>query len=150
MVDRARSLFKAIYKAGMILVTLTLAGLAILAYLSADSGNGLLLISGILALLTLIAGLSISKLDDMDARGETYRQIGGEIRNLVKVSTYQVQSEPEVYRVDAAGLEDARRMASEGVPIDDICRAIDPAHGEHDPLHQQAFRKIVQAMIAQA
>lgn len=150
MVDRARSLFKAIYKAGMVLVTLTLGGLAILAYVSATTGNGLLLISGILALLTLIAGLSISKLDDQDARAETYRQIGQDIRNLVKVSTHHVHTEPEVYRVDASGLEDARRMASEGVPIDDICRAIDPGHDHHDPVHQQAFRKIVQAMIEQA
>lgn len=150
MVDRARSLFKAIYKAGMILVTLTLAGLAVLAYLSADAGNGLLLISGILALLTLIAGLSISKLDDMDARAETYRQIGVDFRNLVKVSTHHVSVEPEVHRVDAAAVDDAKRMASEGAPIDDICRAIDPDHDSHDPLHQQAFRKIVQAMIEQA
>ena len=145
--ETARRLFKLIYKVGMILLTLMLAAGAILAYANATTANGLLLVSGILAILTLIAGLSISKLDDQDARAETYRQLGQDIRNLVKVSTRHSYAEPEVHRIDSAGVEDAKRMASEGAPIDDICRAIDPGHDAHDPVHQEAFRKIVQAMI---
>ena len=147
MLESARSLFKRIYKIGMILVTLTLGGLAVLAYLNATTANGLLLICGILAILTLIAGLSISKLDDQDRQAEAYRELGQGIRNLVKASTTIAYAEPEVHRVDAATLEDARRMASEGAPIDDICRAVDPGYDGHDPAHQQAFRRIVEAMI---
>jgi len=147
MVERARSLFKRIYKIGMILITVVLASLTVLSYISADTANGLLLISGILALLTLMAGLSISKLDDQDERAETYRQLGQDIRKLVKVSTSFEYAQPEVHRVDAATVEDARRMAIEGAPIDDICKVIDPGHAGHDPAHQAAFRKIVQAMI---
>jgi hypothetical protein len=145
--DSARDWFKRIYKVGMILVTLTLGGLAVLAYLESTPGNGLLLISGILALLTLIAGLSISKLDDRDAQAESYRQIGEDIRNLVKMSTHRVHSEPEVHRVDLAALEQARRMDQEGASIDSICRLIDPGHDGHDPAHQAAFRKMVRAML---
>lgn len=117
--ESARSLFKRIYKVAMIVVTLVLAGGAILAYLNATTANGLLLIAGILAILTLMAAVSISKLDDQDRRAETYRQIGQDIRNLVKVSTTRTYAEPEVHRVDMAALEEARRMDQDGASIDE-------------------------------
>jgi hypothetical protein len=147
MIESARSIFKLIYKIGMILLTLMLASGAILAYVRATPANMLLLISGILAILTLMAGLSISKLDDQDKRAESYRQIGQDIRKLVKVSTNYGYAEPEVHRVDLATVDEAKRMAKDGAPIDDICRSIDPGHDGHDPAHKEAFRKIVQAMI---
>ena len=147
MFETARSLLKLIYKVGMIVLTLLLAAGSILAYVSATSANMLLLISGILALLTLIAGLSISKLDDQDKQAETYRQIGRDIRDLVKVSTSHSYVEPEVHRVDATMLETAKRMASDGLPVDAICLAIDPEHDSHSPAHKEAFRKVVKAMI---
>lgn len=147
MVDTARSLFKLIYKIGMILVTLMLAGGAILAYLNATTANGLLLIAGILAILTLMAGLSITKLDRQDEQAETYRQIGHDIRNLVSVSTTHTFAEPEVHRVDQAALEQARQMDQDGASIDAICRLIDPGHDGHHLTHQEAFRKMVRAML---
>lgn len=147
MIESARSIFKLIYKIGMILLTVMLASGAILAYVSATPANMLLLVSGILAVLTLIAGLSISKLDDQDKQAETYREIGQDIRKLVKVSTNYGYAEPEVHRVDSATVEEAKRMAKDGAPIDDICRSIDPGHDGHDPAHKEAFRKIVQAMV---
>ena len=145
--DKARNLFKLIYKVGMILVTLMLGAGAVLAYVNSTPANGLLLICGILALLTLIAGLSISKLDDQDRQAETYREIGQDIRKLVNVSTHRVYAEPEVHRVDMAALEEARRMDQDGASIDSICRLIDPGHDGHDPAHQEAFRKMVRAML---
>lgn len=145
--SNARDAFKRIYKIGMIFVTMALGGGAVLAYLSATPGNGLLLISGILGVLTLMSGLSISRLDDQDARAETWGEIGSDIRNLVKVSIHPTYAEPEVHRVDTAKVEEAKRMSSNGVPIDDICGMIDPDHHAHDPAHQEAFRRIVQAMI---
>lgn len=147
MHETARSLFKRIYKIGMILVTVTLGGLAILAYVSATPANGLLLMSGILALLTLIAGLSITKLDDQDRQAETFRQVGQDIRNLVKVSTAHEYAEPEVHRVDLAVLEQARQMDQQGASIDAICGLIDSGHDGHDPAHREAFRKMVRAML---
>lgn len=150
MVEDARRLFKLIYKIGMVLLALMLASGAILAYAGATPANGLLLISGILAVLTLIAGLSISKLEWQDEQAETYRQIGQDIRKLVKVSTSYSYAEPEVHRVDLATVAKAKRMASDGAPIDHICKEIDPGHDGHHPAHKEAFRKIVQAMIDQA
>lgn len=145
--DKARNLFKLIYKVCTILVTLMLGGGAVLAYVNSTPANGLLLVSGILALLTLMAGLSITKLDDQDRRAETYREIGQDLRNLVKVSTHHVHAEPEVHRVDMAALEEARRMDREGASIDAICSLIDPGHDGHDPAHREAFRKMVRAML---
>ncbi|MEO5971893.1 MAG: hypothetical protein ABIP91_00805 [Sphingomicrobium sp.] len=145
----ARSLFKLIYKVGMILVTLMLIIGAVAAYWVATPANQLLLISGILAILALISGLSITKLDWQDKQAETYRQLGQDIRNLVRVSTRHSYAEPEVYHVDAAMLDTAKRMASDGASIDDICKAIDPGHDGHDPAHKEAFRKVVEAMIDQ-
>ena len=169
----AREVFKLIYKVGMIAVTLTLIGLAFPAYRSATPGNGLLLICGILGMLALIAGLSISKLDDQDRQAETYRGILDDVRKLANVSvriaepgreagseipeeTARIEgarvsfAEPEVHHVDGTMLDTARRMASEGAPIDDICRSVDPEHDRNDPMHQEAFRRIVRAMVDQA
>lgn len=145
--EKARNLFKLIYKVCAILVTLALGTGAVLAYMNATPANGLLLIFGILALLTLIAGLSISKLDDRDRQAETYGEIGRDLRNLIQVSTHHFHSEPEVHRVDMAVLEEARRMDRDGASIDSICTLIDPGHESSDPAHQQAFRKMVRAML---
>ena len=176
--DTARELFKLIYKVAMILVTLAFAGGAVLAYVSATPGNGLLLISGILAILTLIAGLSITKLDDQDERAETYREIIDDVRSRVTWVTPSVRpaaepadepgrdagperipgkpisvsvhhSEPEVHRVDTAMLEEAKRMAADGAPIDDICRMVDPQHDRRDRFYQEALRRVVKTMIEQ-
>jgi hypothetical protein len=150
MFETTRSLAKLIYKVGMTILTLMLGVGAILALVNATTANGLGLVGGILAVLALIAGLSISKLDWQDRQGEAYRQLGRDIRHGINLSTSYTFNEPEVHRVDLATLEQAKRMASEGVPIDDICKVIDPGHDGHLPAHQEAFRRMVQAMIEQA
>ena len=176
--DTARELFKLIYKVAMILVTLAFAGGAVLAYVSATPGNGLLLVSGILAILTLIAGLSITKLDDQDERAATYREIIDDVRSRVTWVTPNIRpaarpadepggdteleripgepisvsvhySEPVVHQVDSAMLEEAKRMAADGAPIDDICRRVDPGHDRRDPYYQEALRRVIKTMIEQ-
>lgn len=166
-----RETLKRIYRITMIGVTVVFGIATAAAYFSATSGNGLLLVAMIMAVLTLMAGLSIFKLDWQDEEAKAYRGIaqdlitrfgrpqlsdgigaiarpgtGGDSRFQF---TFQV-AEPEVHRVDAAGLDDAKRMAAAGAPIDDICRSIDPDHEGHDAAHQEAFRKIVRAMIEQS
>lgn len=142
-----REVLRLVYKVGMTLATLGLGIGAVASWYYATPGNGLLLVSGILGLLTLIVGLSISKLDDQDRRAETWRGILQSVPRHVSINIRH--EEPEVHRVDAAGLDRAKRMAAEGVPIDDICRSIDPGHDRHDPVHREAFRNIVKAMIEQ-
>jgi hypothetical protein len=144
-----RETLKLIYKSLMILVTVGLGVGAVAAWWYATPGNGLLLISGILAILTLIAGLSINKLEWQDQRVETFASIFRDMRTMKDGAISIQYAEPEVHRVDAAALEDAKQMAAAGAPIDDICRAIDPDHDRHDPAHQEAFRKLVRAMIEQ-
>jgi hypothetical protein len=144
-----REALKLIYRNLMILITAALGLGTIAAWWYATPGNGLLLVSGILAILTLIAGLSINKLEWQDRHAETFAGIVRDMRFLKDDAVSIQYAEPEVHRVDAAGLDDAKRMAAAGAPIDDICRAIDPEHDRHDPAHQEAFRKIVRAMIEQ-
>lgn len=144
-----REAFKLIYKSLMILVTVGLGIGAIAAWWYATPGNGLLLVCGILAILTLIAGLSINKLEWQDQQAATFAGIFRDMRAMKNCAISIQYAEPEVHRVDAAGLKDAKRMAAEGAPIDAICRAIDPGHDRNDPAHQEAFRKIVWAMIKQ-
>ena len=141
----ARELFKTIYRSLKILVTLALGGGAILAWWHSTPANQLMLMSGILAILTLMAGLSISKLDDQDAQAEKFRSIFQSIPTVARINI--VQAEPEAHHVDAAMLEQAKRMAAEGAAIDDICRAIDPGHDRRDEVSQSAFRALVRLMI---
>ena len=165
-----RETLKLIYKAGMTAVTAALAIGAVAAWWYSTPGNGLLLVAGILGILALITGLSISKLDDQDARADTYRGILDDIRTHVgELKTVRPgpdgtvkfsfgtsapvtvdHAEPDVHRVDEATLEEARRMASEGRPIDEICRVVDPQFDARDPAYQAAFRKLTETMIAQA
>lgn len=161
----------------MIFATVGLVALAYIAYRTATPGNGQLLISGILGILALLAFLSISKLDWQDQQAETYRSIFNDIRNRFPVSvrfssgngparqffhtgpanreaspTFPVNigvAEPEVHSVCSDTLEEAKRLAAEGASIDDICRIIDNDHDRHDPVHQEAFRRVVQVMIEQ-
>jgi len=140
-----RETLKLIYRSLMIFITVVLAGGSILAFLNATPANGLMLVGGILAFLTLMAGMSIFKLDMADAEAETLRSI---IREIPQAATIDVSyAEPEVYKIDEAGMEQAKRMASEGASIEDICRAVDPAYDAKDEAHQGAFRAIVRMMI---
>jgi hypothetical protein len=172
-----RQVVKLVYKVGMIAVTIALVTLAYLAYRTATPANGQLLICGILAILALITFLSIWKLDWQDEEAATYRGILDEMRARLPLSirfgkpqeSSQHPSisgtlkwsaregvpvtvgfaEPEVHRMDAALLNEAKRMAASGTPIDDICRMIDPDHDRNAPVHQEVFRNIVRAAIEQ-
>lgn len=167
-----RQAFKTIYKAGMILVTAVLVTGAVAAWWYSTPANQLMLIAGILGMLALISGLSITKLDDQDERAATYRSIIEDVRRHANFSVQSAEpgtgpphqvpqgvskiggisvsfAEPEVHHVDSTLLDTAKRMAGDGAPIDDICRAIDRDHDTHDPIHQEAFRRIVKRMIEQ-
>jgi hypothetical protein len=165
-VENMRQAFKAAYRIFMILVTAALVIGAGAAFWHGDEANGLWLVGGIAAILALISGLSIDKLDRQDEQAETYAEIGREIREKLPFSLHfssdgnirmgidersvPVQfAEPEVHRVDNSMLEEAKRMASAGAPIDDICRLVDPQHDGHDAFHQEAFRKMVRSMVDQ-
>lgn len=157
--------FKLVYKWLMILVTCGFVIGAVAAWWVATPANQLLLVSGILAVLALITGLSISKYDRRDRRFEALGDVRDDIRESLRsleIAPHGISkvmfgnggisvnyAEPEVHKVDMAQLAEAKQMAADGKPIDDICRAIDPAHDRNDPVHQEAFRKLVQAMIDQ-
>jgi len=172
-----RDLLKNIHKALSILVFLFLTGLAFLAYRESTAANGLLLVASVLGVLALIAFLSIDKAEEQDRRAENLHNIIRDVHSLARpglrfgkrgradeggtavgtvswsYGTAPITAEfagPEVHRIDSATVEEARRMADEGASIDDICRMIDPGHDGNDRFHQEAFRRLVSAMLDQA
>lgn len=166
--DDVRQLLKTVYKAGMIFVTAVLVVGAVAAWWHATPANQLLLVAGILAVLALITGLSINKREWEEEQGETLRSIVDDVRDkapftlrfgdggriqwdLKEGADVRVEyAEPEVHRVDEATLAEAREMQRRGEPIDDICRRIDPSFDRQGEIYQQAFRRMVEAMLAES
>ncbi len=161
---KVRRTLSLVHRALMTFVTIVLGGGAVLAWWYSTPANQLLLIAGMLGLLALMAGLSIFRhqIDDAEAatlsrlvevaRATAPAEKVAAIQQLVIGTPAQVTvsyGEPEVHRVENALLEDCKQMAAEGASIDSICRAVDPEHDQHDLGHQEAFRKIVRAMIEQ-
>ena len=157
-----RDILELIHRTAMTFVTLVLAGGSVLAWWHSTPANGLLLVAGMLALLALIAGLSIVRRGFSDAESETIRQMvdaagavepenkAALIRQLMRGKPVTVNvhtAEPEVYRIDALTVEEAKRLADEGRPIDEVCRAVDPEFDSRDEMHKQAFRRLVQTMV---
>lgn len=173
----SRNVLRLIYKIGMIGATVVLSVLAYISYRDSTPGTGDVLLSWVLGVLAFLTLLSVPKLDRHDAQAETYRGILDDVRSRFPVnvkftganmppldapsaSTASGWSDtgapvsihfadPEVHRVDADIVKKAKQMSAVGAPIDDICRMIDPDHDLHDPMHREAFRRIVQAMITE-
>lgn len=148
-VEEFRQAFKTIYKAGMILVTAGFVTGAAAAWWYSTPANQLMLIAGILAILALISGLSIDKLDRQDEQAATIRSIVDDVGSLVRRSVRYDFAEPEVHRVDQPLLDEVRDMQARGEPIDAICRRIDPGFDGHGDMHQEALRRMVRAMLAE-
>lgn len=172
-----RDVARLVYKIGMIAATVALSFLAYAAYRSSTPGTGDVLLSWILGILAFLALLSIPKLDWQDEQAETYRKMLDDVRKRLSFNVEFTSgnepgrdaatastiagrmdlgspvtvnfAEPEVHRVDANMVTEAKQMAAAGASLDDICRVIDPDHDGHDPMHREAFRRIVQAMVSE-
>lgn len=170
-----RQVLMLIHGLGMLAVAVALGGLALLAYSTATPANGQLLIAGVLALLAFLALLSLPKLKWQDEEATTLRGIVDDAATRFPVTLRFGKgglsgstgtdsgvlnwtgdagapvtvrfSEPEVHRVDASLVEQAKGMAAQGASVDEICRLVDPDHDSHDPVHQEAFRRIVRALV---
>ena len=140
-----RSLLKKIYKTLTLLIAAFLLFGAIMAYRAATPGNGLLLVSGILAVLAFITFLSAGKLDRMDANGESYRSIADSFLSKAQIST--VVASPEVHVLDNEALARAQQMSHDGKSLDEICRAMNYEYENWSPAHQEAFQRVMQSAL---
>ena len=143
-----RRLLRSFYKVAMTLVTLGFVAGALLAWLAATPGNGLLLVSLILGWAALMTGLSIGKYDRQDYAAETYREIVDEIASTVQVATSL--AEPEVRVMDGDAVARAKRMARDGKPLDEICRAVEPGYAAWSAPMQRAFQEVMRQVIDRA
>lgn len=131
----------------------TLASLALLAgagfaYWYATPANMLLLPAGILFILSFIVFASIGKYERNERSAEEWRGLWDEFRSKVHVTTHGGGS--EVHHLNQAALATAQRMAQVGSPLDDICKAVEPGYSTWDILHQEAYRRVLQAALDHA
>lgn len=134
------------YKVLTLTAALALLAGTILAYRAATPGNGLLLLALILGGLSIIAFLSIDKLDRQESEAKTYSGIVDDLLSQVQVST--LHAKPTVYSIDEQGLARAREMSRQGASLDEICRAISDDYAAWPPQQQEAFQRVMQAVLA--
>lgn len=156
----AKRMFRKIFRPLAGLVVAALIALTILAYRDSAPGTGDVLLSIVLAVVTLMAALRLLKIDrrlhqepdpalraalDQAVEGELSGKIREALTGAVKVD-WNVSS-PEVHRIDDDGLALARSMSDEGKSMDEICRTMEHDYADWTPAHQQAFRNVMQAAL---
>ena len=135
-----------VYNVLTLIAALTLLGGAIAAWWVATPGNGLLLVALILAVLALIGFLSIGKYDRQQRRAEEWRGAWDDLASKINVVTSH--ADPDVHVMDGKAVATARRMAADGASLDDICRATERKFSSWDEPRREAFRRVMQAMLA--
>lgn len=142
-----RQFLKTVYKILMFMVATFLFAGAFFSWQAATPANQLLLVSGILALLSLMAFLSIGKLDRQDITAEEYRNLLGDLLDKVQVSTSF--SAPQVQRIDSDTLRRAQQKFQDGTALDDVCRSINGDFDSWDKAQQKTFQQVLKAAIEQ-
>lgn len=131
------------YKVTMSAVTLVLFAATVFTFMSATVANGLGLVGGMLAIFTVVAAVSINKLDRQRAHAAFWQ-------DMIQVDLVQgprVAGSTEVHHIDAELFATARRMKDSGATITAICSAMDPHYSTWGTLRQAAFRGLVKAML---
>lgn len=138
------------------LVTIT-----IISYSEGSPDDGSYLITGVLAIATLLLGSYLQNLDrrlqatamDPAASEKFLRGVKSDFATnvagaLLDGTTVELSiAEPEVHAIDIAGLDRARTMLAHGKSMDEVCRAAEPAYGDWDIGHQQAFQAVMRAAV---
>lgn len=145
-----------------VLVVGVLLALTVSSYFSSSPDDGSMLVPAILAVVTLIVWLKLhnwrERYDpaepDPAVRSDLARTIHADLSDKIAAALldparvkWEVAS-PEVYSMDGATLDRARAMASEGRPMDEICRSVQADYDRWDGAHQQAFQAVMREAIA--
>jgi hypothetical protein len=157
---RAKHVFRKVFRVLAGLIVATLLTLTVLAYRDSTPGTGDVLLSIVLAVVTLLAAARLLEIDrrhdrepDPALKAALHEAIQGDLSGKIQealsggVKVKWNVSSPEVHRIDEDGLALARSMADKGKSIDDICRAMDSDYASWSPPHQQAFRNVMQAAL---
>lgn len=159
---RAKRPLRTIFRALAALIMVTLVTLTILSYLHSTPGTGDILLTIVLAAVTLMAFQKLLSIDRMHREPDPASTArlhqtlqGGLASKLQEALSGSVTidwnvASPEVHRIDEEGLARARTMAKEGKSVDEICRAMEGDYANWAPPHQQAFRNVMQAVIDQS
>lgn len=157
---RAKNVFRKVFRVLAGLIVATLLALTILAYRDSTPGTGDVLLSIILAVVTLMAAARLLEIDrkhhrepDPALKAALHEAIQGDLSIKIHEalsSGVKVEwnvSSPEVHRIDEEGLALARSMSDEGKSLDEICRAVESNFAGWSLPHQQAFRNVMKAAL---
>lgn len=157
-----RSLLAKVFRALALLIVATLIALTVASYFQSTPGTGDILLTIVLAVVTVLAGAHLMSLDRryhrpadprdvLDVRQSLEANIGRMVGEALagKVQVNWDIGSPEVHRMDRDTLAKARVMASEGRLMDEICSMVDGNYANWSPPHQEAFRNLIQAAIDQ-
>lgn len=133
-----RSLFKALSMGGTTFVAAGLLAGTILAWQHATPDNGLGLAAGLLALLTIMAFLSLFA--PLATKVETEAAAAAPVAPPAPVLFF---SAPEILRLDEEEVRRAVRLRRAGVSHDEICAVIEPDY----PTWDESRRRMLGAMV---
>ncbi|HEU5285434.1 MAG TPA: hypothetical protein VFU20_02855 [Sphingomicrobium sp.] len=155
-----RIVLRNIYRAlSALIVGFLLVG-TVFTYLAATPANGLLLISGILAVLTLITFLQVLNFDrkmerraDPADRNDLMRTISDDLAEKIEaglrgdVPVRWHVGAPEVYEIGEEDFARARAMLDEGMQIDEICRDLDGEYAGWSEPRQRAYQGLIRTAL---
>jgi hypothetical protein len=138
------------------LVTIT-----IVSYLEASPHDGSYLVTGVLAIATLLLGGYLHRMDQRFRTTESDGTLGDDLLRTVhadlatKIGSALLGgtkvelnvASPAVHRMDLEALQRGRSLLAEGRSLDEICRTIEPDYGGWVPGHQQAYQSVLRAAL---
>lgn len=156
----AKRLMRKVFRVLSAVVIAALLALTFLSYQASTPGTGDILLTVVLAAVTLITFMHLLKIDrwhNPEPGPAMKADLGQPVQNDLASKIQAALSgavpvewnfaSPEVHRIDNEGLALARAMSDEGKSMDEICRALDADYAGWSPPHQQAFRNVMQAAL---
>lgn len=150
-----RGVLTAVLKGLSILIVAFFAAATIAAYVAATPGNGLLLVSMLLAAVTLIVGMHLHKIYRRFARPridparavptDLASWLGAALLNKAQVR-WELGS-PQVHSIDRETLTRAQAMLAEGRSLEEVCRSIDSGYDSWSAPRRQAWQAVLRAAV---
>lgn len=152
----------AVFKGLSILIIGVLATLTVISYFYSTPGTGDILVTIVLAAVTLIVTMHLlgrvslyDSAPDPRLLTEAGRPTETRLSHMLgealsgRVTVNWEVAAPEVHKMDLDDLARARVMVSQGKSIDDVCLAVNKDYAGWSPPHQQAFRAVIEAAVNQ-
>ena len=142
--EQTRAGLLKVYKGLLLGVGTVLLAAAFYTALVATTANGLALVAFLLLCLAGAAFGGMWKYERRASSGPT------NVVNLVQAIEPHVSmliTEPQVGVLGNQAIERAKELSQEGAPLDAICREVNPEYGQWGSFQQQAFQRVMEAVL---